>query len=74
MFNIHSPDGRFNDAFSAFACHTHTVETFINELAASDDPNDTWVQQRLAAEAGINLDRLTSNEIAYIEREVAKRL
>lgn len=71
--SIRSPDGRFNEAFSAYAYHTTQIEEFIDKLAEEDDPNDVWVQHRLACEVGINLDHLTDSEIVYIEEEVANR-
>ena len=74
MFNVRSPDGRFNDAFSAYAYHTSQLDRFADRLAAEDDPSDVWVQARIACDLGINLDRLTDSEITYLEEEVAKRL
>lgn len=75
-FDIWAPDmheKRHNVAFSGYAYHTQTIEDFIDTLAAEDDPNDVWVQQRVAMRFGINLDRLSQSEIFYIEEEVAKR-
>jgi hypothetical protein len=73
MFNVRSPDGRFNDAFSAYAYHTSQLDEFAERLAEEDDPNDVWVQARIACDLDINLVRLTDNEIKYIEEEVAMR-
>lgn len=71
--SLMSPDGRFVEAFSAYAQHQQSIEDFINALAATDDPNDEWVQRRLAIDLNINLDRLSASEIKYIEEETAKR-
>ena len=60
-------------AFSAYAYNQQQIETFIDRLAAEEDPNDSWVQARIACSVGINLDHLTASEIDYIEREVANR-
>jgi hypothetical protein len=73
MFNVRSPDGRFNGAFSAYAYHTSQLDEFAERLAEEDDPNDVWVQARIACDLGINLDRLTDSEIEYIKEEVAMR-
>jgi hypothetical protein len=73
MFNVRSPDGRFNAAFSAYVYHTSKLDEFAERLAEEDDPNDVWVQARIACDLGINLVRLTDNEIKYIEEEVAMR-
>jgi len=75
-FDIWAPSNRDpteNLAFSAYGYTQQKIEDFINELAKEDDPNDDWVQQRIAIDVGINLDHLTNSEIEYIEREVANR-
>lgn len=75
-FDLWAPDKHTkvrNVAFSAYAYHTQTIEDFIDRLAAEDDPNDAWVQARIAMDLGINLNRLSESEIQYIEEEVAKR-
>lgn len=74
MSTLHSPDGRFNCAFTAYAMHTQAIEDFIERLSQIDEPDDYWEQHRIALEVGINLDRLTDSEIQYIEEEVSKRL
>ena len=74
MSILHSPDGRFNTAFTAYAYHTTQLNSFIERLAQEEDPNDPWVQNRIACEVGINPNHLTDSDIAYIEEEVAKRL
>ena len=61
-------------AFNAYAYHQQEIEDFINYLADSDDPNDFYVQQAAARAAHLDINSLTSSEIDYIEREVAKRL
>lgn len=75
-FDLWAPDNRSkatNTAFSAYACHQQEIEDFIDVLAASDDPNDSYEQYAAARCIGLNPDSLTSDEIEYIEREVAKR-
>lgn len=75
-FDLWAPDNRnkvTNTAFSTYACHQQEIEDFIDVLAASDDPNDSYEQYAAARCIGLNPDSLTSDEIEYIEREVAKR-
>lgn len=75
-FDLWAPDNRnkvTNVAFSAYAFHQQEIEDFINALAATSDPND-YSNQRAAAQcSGLDVNSLTSDEIDYIEREVAKR-
>ena len=49
------------------------IEDFIEALAAEPNPNDLSRQYALAKAAGLNLNNLTSFDIEYIEKEVAKR-
>ena len=75
-FDIWAPDRHSsinNLAFSAYTFHQQQIEDFINALAATSDPNDYSNQCAAAQCAGLNLNILTSDEIEYIEREVAKR-
>ena len=60
-------------AFNAYAYHQQQIEDFINLLAASDDPNDFETQIDAAVDSGVDYNRLTSDEIEYIEKEVVKR-
>lgn len=60
-------------AFNAYAFHQQQIEDFINALAATNDPNDYSNQCAAAQCAGLDPNTLTSDEIEYIEREVAKR-
>lgn len=75
-FDIWAPDRHSsinNLAFSAYAYHQQQIEDFINALAATGDPNDYSNQCAAAQCAGLDPNSLTSDEIKYIEREVAKR-
>ena len=75
-FDIWAPDRHssiINLAFSAYAFHQQQIEDFINALAATSDPNDYSNQCAAAQCAGLDPNTLTSDEIEYIEREVAKR-
>lgn len=75
-YDLWAPDHRskmVNTAFSAYAYHQQQIEDFIEVLAASDDPNDSYEQYAAARCIGLNPNSLTSDEIEYIEREVAKR-
>lgn len=65
--------GMCDSMFWGYAHHQQKIEDFINALAASPDPNDYSCQCAAAECANLNLDSLTSDEIKYIEREVAKR-
>lgn len=60
-------------AFNAYVFHQQQIEDFINTLAATSDPNDDSNQCAAAQCSGLDSNILTSDEIAYIEREVAKR-
>lgn len=60
-------------AFNAYAYRQQQIEDFINALAATSDPNDYSNQCAAAQCAGLDPNTLTSDEIEYIEREVAKR-
>ena len=62
-----------NVAFSAYAFHQQEIDDFIEVLAATDDPNDRANQYAAARCVGLDPNSLTSDEIKYIEREVAKR-
>ena len=75
-FDIWAPDRHSsinNLAFSAYTFHQQQIEDFINALAATSDPNDYSNQCAAAASAELDLNTLTSYEIAYIESEVAKK-
>ena len=61
------------DPWLIYTYHQQKVEDFINELAATEDPNDYGVQREIARSLEINMDDFTDAEIEYIEREVAKR-
>ena len=58
---------------SMYYHHRQKMEDFINALAAEPNPNDLSRQHALARDAGLNLNNLTSFDIDYIEKEVAKR-
>jgi hypothetical protein len=76
-YDIWAPDHRskvVNTAFSAYAFHQQEIEDFIEVLAATDDPNDRANQYAAARCVGLDPNSLTSDEIKYIEREVAKRI
>ena len=60
-------------AFNAYAFHQQQIEDFINALAATSDPNDYSNQCAAAQCVGLDPNTLISDEIEYIEREVAKR-
>ena len=75
-FDIWAPDRHSsinNLAFSAYAYHQQQIEDFITVLASQDDPNDGDIQIQAAQYVGLDPNSLTSDEIEYIEREVAKR-
>ena len=65
--------GIVSDLFNMYACHTQTIENFIDKLAATDDPNDYPTQVVCASSVGLCFNSLTSSEKEYIEKEVAKR-
>ena len=46
------------------------IEKFINFLTNSDNPNDPNLQIQYAASAGLDLNELTSAEIAEIETRI----
>lgn len=60
-------------AFNAYAYHQQEIENFINYLVNAGDPNDFYAQRAAAQAANLDMNSLTSSEIDYIEREVAKR-
>lgn len=75
-YDLWAPDHRskvVNVAFSAYAHHQQQIEDFIAVLANQDDPNDGDIQMQASQYVGLNPNSLTSDEIEYIEREVAKR-
>lgn len=75
-YDLWTPDYRnkvVNVAFNAYAFHQQQIEDFINALAAMSDPNDYSNQCAAAQCAGLDPNILTSDEIEYIEREVANR-
>ena len=75
-FDVWAPDRHSsinNLAFSAYAFHQQEIDDFIEVLAATDDPNDRANQYAAARCVGLDPNSLTSDEIKYIEREVAKR-
>lgn len=76
-YDLWAPNDRSkveNVAFSAYAFHQQNIEDFINELAASPDPNDPDIQAAVANSVNLSFNSLTSYDIEYIEREVNKRL
>lgn len=70
-----------NRAFSCFAMesegdlptHRGKIEKVINLLAQSSNPNDFDIQNAVFNLAGLDSDTLTSNEVEYIENEVARK-
>ena len=58
---------------SIYYHHCQKIEDFVEALAAEPNPNDLSRQYALAKAAGLNLNNLTSYDIEYIEKEVAKR-
>lgn len=74
LTNPFNPDSEIqNFAYTCYAMHTQAIEDVINELAREPNPNNAERQRAICAAYGINLDALTSQEIQYMEREVAKR-
>ena len=69
----HPGNGVCDVAFSAYAYRQQQIENFINYLALTDNPNDFNNQSTAALAANLNTGSLTSEEIQYIESEVAKR-
>lgn len=75
-FDIWAPDRHSsinNLAFSAYTYHQQQIEDFITVLANQDNPNDGDIQMQAAQYVGLDPNSLTSDEIEYIEREVANR-
>ncbi len=62
-----------SDLFNCYACHTQTIENFIDKLAETDDPNDYTTQVICASNVGLCFNSLTLSERDYVEKEVAKR-
>ena len=63
-----------NNAFSAYALHQQQMDDFVKLLAEQDDPNDPDTQTMVARATGLSTYSLTSDDIAYIEREVENLL
>ena len=59
--------------FTCYAMNTQAIEDVINALARCEDPNDADMQRRIFESYNLCMDVLTSDEINYIEKEVAKR-
>lgn len=59
-----------DNVFSCYACHQTAIDTFINYLLQSDDPNDESIQMICARQAGISLGDLSYSDCRYIENEV----
>ncbi len=71
-----NPDAGFVEtaAFNIWASRTSRIETLIEVLAASVDPNDEAIQEIAFTKAGFTgTSDLTSSEIEYVQDEVAKR-
>jgi hypothetical protein len=66
-------DELMNFVFTAYAATTQMLEDVINALAREPDPNDIDIQRQICYRYGLNLDFLTDGEIAYVEREVARK-
>ena len=74
LHNPHNPeDELMNFVFTAYAATTQMLDDVINALARESNPNDIDVQRRICRQYGLNLDFLTDAEIAYMEREVARK-
>lgn len=54
-------------AFGAYAYHQQKIEDFIDEFINTEDANEA------ADIVGLNLNDLTSYDIEYINKELAKR-
>ena len=59
--------------FIYFSYRRQKINDFIEALAGTGDPNNPANQAKAERIAGLNLNDLTSNEIEYIESEVAKK-
>lgn len=74
---LHNPynseDELMNFVFTAYAASTQMIDDVVNALAREPNPNDIDIQRQICHRHGLNLDFLTDGEIAYMEREVAKR-
>ena len=76
MISAPSPKAGFVEtmAFNIYASRQSRIETLINELAASPDPNDEWEQTKAFDKAGfLSTDDLLDSEQEYIEKEIARR-
>ena len=62
-----------NLAFSVYAYTMQQLDDYAEALAKTDDPNDEWNQHCTAVRFGINIDHLTSEQISYLQEEVARR-
>ena len=63
-------------AFSLFAMECtrqEKINKVIQLLSASSNPNDFTIQCLIYDEVGIDSDTFTSDEVRYIEEEVARR-
>ena len=69
----HPENAICNTAFSAYAYRQQQIEDFINALASTNNPNDYGNQSTAALVSNLNISSLTSDEVQYIESEVAKR-
>lgn len=63
-------------AFTCYAVRTQVLDDAICELARDAVTSEPTYQRqaKILASYGIDIDYLTSDEIAYIEREVQKRM
>ena len=76
MFGISGPGCQNpieQTAFNAYAYHQQKIEDYINILAQSDNPFDWETQIDAIYESDIDYHSLTSDELDYIDKEVAKR-
>ena len=58
--------------FMWFAMRTEAIENFIKELAKEEDPNDEYIQERIALSNNLELDILSNYEKEYIGKRVAE--
>lgn len=56
-----------------FLSREEKIETVINYLSSSYDPNDRLTQEKAFKLAHLDADFLTPDEVSMIENEVAKR-
>lgn len=62
-----------NDMELGWIARQTDLDRFATALAREEDPEDEWCQIRAEATTGVYMEDMSSSEIEYVGREVARK-